>query len=43
MNGSLGSNKVLQRFPYAESSSTRNANAPKQDDTVYGTPVFWAK
>ena len=43
VNGSLGSNKVLQRFPYAESSSTRNANAPKQDDTVYGTPVFWAK
>lgn len=42
VNGNLGNNTVLQRFPYAESSSTRNSNAPKQDETVYKTPVFWA-
>lgn len=42
VNGNLGAGKVLQRFPYAESSSTRNINAPKQTETVYGTPVFWA-
>ena len=41
-NGNLGAKKVLQRWPYAESSSTRNSNAPKQDESVYGTPVFWA-
>lgn len=43
VNGNLGNNKVLQRWPYAESSSSRNQNAPKQTETVYGTPVFWAK
>lgn len=43
VNGNLGANKVLQRFPYAESSSTRNSNAPAQDESVYGTPIFWAK
>ena len=42
VNGNLGAGKILQRFPYAESSSTRNINAPKQTETVYGTPVFWA-
>lgn len=42
VNGNLGANKILQRFPYAESSSTRNINAPKQNESVYGTPVFWA-
>lgn len=43
VNGNLGDNKLLQRWPYAESSSSRNQNAPKQDESVYGTPVFWAK
>lgn len=42
VNGNLGAGKILQRFPYAESSSTRNSNAPKQTEAVYGTPVFWA-
>lgn len=43
VNGNLGNNKLLQRWPYAEYSSARNSNAPKQDETVYGTPIFWAK
>ncbi len=43
VNGNLGAGKILQRFPYAESSSTRNSNAPTQTEAVYGTPVFWAK
>lgn len=40
-NTSLGAGKVLQRFPYAESSANRNNNtpAPKGD----ATPVFWAQ
>ncbi|GAF05066.1 SusD/RagB family nutrient-binding outer membrane lipoprotein [Saccharicrinis fermentans] len=41
MNTSLGDNEILQRFPYAESSSSRNSNTPeyKGDDS----PVFWAE
>lgn len=37
----LGPGKILQRFKYAESSTSRNSNAPKNksDDT----PVFWAQ
>ncbi len=37
----VGVNKVLERFPYAESSSSRNTNAPKFPG--YTEPVFWAK
>jgi hypothetical protein len=39
-NTDLGAGKVLQRFRYAESSSSRNSNTPanKGDDK----PVFWA-
>jgi len=40
-NTKLGTGKVLQRFPYPESSSTRNANAPANKGDA--TPVFWAK
>lgn len=41
VNGRLGANKVLQRWPYPESSSTRNPNTPAFKG--YDTPVFWAK
>ena len=40
-NASLGANKVLQRFPYAESSANRNENTP--DYPGDASPVFWAK
>ena len=40
-NTSLGANKVLQRFPYAESSANRNQNTPAYPGDA--TPVFWAK
>lgn len=40
-NTDLGANKILQRFKYAESSSSRNSNAPaNKGDNV---PVFWAE
>ena len=39
--GLLGTNKILERFPYAESSSTRNSNTPAFPG--YGEPVFWGK
>jgi hypothetical protein len=37
----LGSNKILERWPYAESSSSRNGNTPVFPG--YTTPVFWGK
>ncbi len=40
-NTELGAAKVLQRFKYAESSSSRNSNSPaNKGDNV---PVFWAE
>lgn len=40
-NTDLGAGKVLQRLRYAESSISRNSNAPK--DKGDSTPVFWAQ
>lgn len=37
----IGDRKLLQRYPYAESSSARNGNTPEFPG--YTSPVFWAK
>ena len=37
----LGANKILERWPYPESSSSRNGNAPEFPG--YDVPVFWGK
>jgi hypothetical protein len=39
--GPVGDNQLLQRFPYAESSSARNTSAPAFPG--YTTPIFWAQ
>ncbi|MBR1879333.1 MAG: SusD/RagB family nutrient-binding outer membrane lipoprotein [Prevotella sp.] len=39
--GEIGDNKLLERWPYAESSAARNGNAPSFPG--YTTPVFWGK
>ncbi len=39
--GQVGSNQLLERFPYAEAASARNNNTP--DFPGYTTPVFWAE
>lgn len=39
--GPVGPGKLLERWPYAESSSSRNGNSP--DFPGYTTPVFWGK
>jgi hypothetical protein len=39
--GPVGDNKLLERWPYAESSSARNSNTPKFPG--YTEPIFWAK
>ena len=41
VNADLGSNTVLQRWPYPEASAHRNSNVP--DYKGDGTPVFWAQ
>lgn len=40
-NTELGSNQILERFKYAESSANRNSNAP--DNAGDDVPVFWAE
>ena len=37
----VGQNKILERWPYAESSSSRNSNTPEFPG--YTTPIFWSK
>lgn len=41
VNANLGDKKILQRFPFAESSSSRNENVP--DYKGDNAPMFWAK
>ncbi len=41
VNTSLNARQVLQRFPYAESSTGRNSNAPEYKGD--NAPMFWAK
>ncbi len=40
-NTDLGAGKILQRFKYAESSTSRNSNAPANKGDA--APVFWAQ
>ena len=37
----LGPNKILERWPYADSSQSRNGNSPEFPG--YATPIFWGK
>ncbi len=37
----VGDNKLLERFPYAEVSTSRNSNAPSFTNADYVKPVFW--
>ena len=39
----VGANKLLERFPYAESSSSRNSNTPAFTNSDYTKPVFWGE
>jgi hypothetical protein len=39
----VGSNQVIQRWPYPEASSSSNSNAPKFTDEEYKIPPFWGK
>ena len=39
----VGSNQVIQRWPYPSVSTSSNSNAPSFSDADYKTPLFWAK
>ena len=39
----VGSNMVIQRWPYPQASTSSNSNAPKFDDSEYKVPPFWGK
>lgn len=41
VNSFVGSNKLLERLPYPESSTARNNNAPTFSNSDYTKPVFW--
>ena len=42
VDGNIGDNKLLERYPYPSSSSASNANAPKFTNADFTKPVFWA-
>ena len=42
VDGNVGDNKLLERYPYPSSSTANNANAPKFTNSDYTKPVFWA-
>ena len=39
----VGSNQVIQRWPYPSASTSSNSNAPKFDNSEYKVPPFWGK
>jgi len=39
----LGANQILERWPFAESSSSRNTNSPAFADSDFKNPIFWGK
>jgi len=41
VDGQIGDNKMLERWPYPESSQSRNTNTPAFKG--FTTPVFWGK
>ena len=41
VDGQIGDNKMLERFPYAESSQSRNSNTPAFKG--FTTPIFWGE
>ena len=41
VDGLVGNNKMLERWPYSESSQSRNTNTPSFKG--YTTPIFWGK
>ncbi len=43
VDGNIGSNHIIERWPFASSSSSSNGNAPKFENADYLKPIFWAQ
>ena len=41
VDGQIGDNKILERWPFAEAAQSRNGNTPKFQG--FTTPIFWGK
>ena len=42
VDGNVGENHLLERYPYPSSSTASNSNAPQFSNSDYTKPVFWA-
>ena len=43
VDGNIGQNHIIERWPAPSTSTSANTNAPKFDNSDYVNPVFWAK
>ena len=43
VDGNIGNNHIIERWPFASSSSSSNGNAPKFENADYLKPIFWAQ
>ena len=43
VDGNIGSNHIIERWPYPSSSTSSNGNAPKFENADYLKPIFWAQ
>ncbi|MBR6182277.1 MAG: SusD/RagB family nutrient-binding outer membrane lipoprotein [Prevotella sp.] len=43
VDGNIGNNHLIERWPFASSSSSSNGNAPKFENADYLKPIFWAQ
>ena len=42
VDGNIGSNHIIERWPYPSASTSSNGNAPTFDNSDYVKPLFWA-
>ena len=43
VDGNIGSNHIIERWPYPSTSTSSNGNAPKFENPDYLKPIFWAQ
>jgi hypothetical protein len=43
VDGNIGNNHIIERWPFASSSSSSNGNTPKFENADYLKPIFWAQ
>lgn len=43
VDGNIGSNHIIERWPYPSTSTSSNGNAPKFENADYLKPIFWAQ